>query len=615
MAPPLLFLRDIHLTFGGTPTLEGADLSIAPGDRLVARRPQRVRQVDAAEDRRRHDRGRSRRALPASRRDGALPAAGAGPVRLRDDARLCRGRPRPRRRCLPRRLSPDGARPRPATEDPKTLSGGEARRAALARVLAPEPDILLLDEPTNHLDLPAIEWLESEIASLRSALVLISHDRRFLENLSRATVWLDRGKTRRMERGFAFFEEWRDQVLEEEERDRAQARPQDRRRGALGPLRRHRAAQAQCPPHGQSRRPARRSAATPAASSARSSWRCRRPRKAASSSSRRSASPRAWGGPPVVKDFSIRIARGDRLGIVGPNGAGKTTLLNLLTGALAAGQRRASSSAPACQMVTLDQRRESLDPTATLADTLTGGGSDYVEVAGERKHVIGYMRDFLFAPEQARTPVSALSGGERGRLLLARALAQPSNLLVLDEPTNDLDLETLDLLQEMIGDYQGTVIVISHDRDFLDRVATSTLMSEGGGRWIDYAGGYSDMVAQRGAGVARGAAEKATRPRNTPASATAGRSRKRKLTFKEKHGLDTLPKRIDALIGGGCDAWRRSSPKPACSPAIPPASPAPAPAFRRSTARRPSSKTNGWRSRCCARISRQAPDSTPVLPP
>jgi len=254
---------------------------------------------------------------------------------------------------------------------------------------------------------------------------------------------------------------------------------------------------------------------------------------------------KSWGGPPIVRDFSDRIARGERVGIVGPNGAGKTTLLNLLTGTVKpdAGTVRIGASV---DMVTLDQRRESLDPEATLADAMTGGSSDYVDVGGERKHVIGYMKDFLFMPEQARTPVSALSGGERGRLMLARALARPSNLLVLDEPTNDLDLETLDLLQEMIGDYRGTVLVISHDRDFLDRVATSVIMAEGDGRWVDYAGGYSDMVLQRGAGVERKPVEKAARARSAEETPGA-RPGKRRLSFKEKHALETLPSTIDKL--------------------------------------------------------------------
>ena len=235
------------------------------------------------------------------------------------------------------------------------------------------------------------------------------------------------------------------------------------------------------------------------------------------------------------------MLRGDRLGIVGPNGAGKTTLLKLLTGEIPpdSGEVRIGTSLAS---VTLDQQRASLDPAATLADTLTGGGGDTVVVAGERRHVIGYMKDFLFKPEQARTPVGVLSGGERGRLMLACALARPSNLLVLDEPTNDLDLETLDLLQEMLADYPGTVLLVSHDRDFLDRVVTSTLASEGDARWIEYAGGYSDMLAQRG--PAAPTAEE--RPRPKPPQAPP-RPPSRKLSFKDKQALETLPGRIDAI--------------------------------------------------------------------
>jgi ATP-binding cassette subfamily F protein uup len=251
----------------------------------------------------------------------------------------------------------------------------------------------------------------------------------------------------------------------------------------------------------------------------------------------------------VVRDFSLRIQRGDRLGIVGPNGAGKTTLINLMTGVLPPdkGTVRLGTN---LQMVTLDQRRESLDPVSTLSEVLTGGRGDTVTVAGQPRHVVGYMKDFLFAPEQARTPVGALSGGERGRLMLARALARPSNLLVLDEPTNDLDLETLDLLQEMLADYPGTVLVVSHDRDFLDRVVTATLASDGGGRWTVYAGGYSDMVAQRGGGAPlraapkSGTAAKSARPAERAVSAS---ERRRGLSFKEKHALEKLPGRMEAL--------------------------------------------------------------------
>ncbi|MDT3376479.1 ATP-binding cassette domain-containing protein [Labrys neptuniae] len=559
MAPPLLFLRDVQLTFGGTPTLEGADLSIAPGERLclVGRNGSgkstllkiAAGLIEADRGERFVHPGATVRYLPQEpdlsgfATTLAYVEAGLGPGD--DDYRAL---------YLLNELGLTGE------ESPDNLSGGEARRTALARALAPEPDILLLDEPTNHLDLPAIEWLEKEIGSLRSALVLISHDRRFLENLSRATVWLDRGQTRRTDRGFAFFEEWRDQVLEEEERDRQKldrkivAEEHWVRYGVTARRKRNVRRMANLAALRQERRDARRVTGAVKLTMTEGEESGKLVVEAIGVN-------KNWGGPPIVKDFSIRIARGDRIGIVGPNGAGKTTLLNLLTGAIPPDSGVVKLGA-SLQMVTLDQRRESLDPQTTLSDTLTGGGSDYVEVGGERKHVIGYMRDFLFPPEQARTPVSVLSGGERGRLMLARALAKPSNFLVLDEPTNDLDLETLDLLQEMIGDYQGTVIVISHDRDFLDRVSTSILMSEGDGRWTEYAGGYSDMVAQRGGGVARKPAEKAETPKpavadQTAAGSTPERSGKRKLSFKEKHALETLPGKIDQLAAKAASLQER----------------------------------------------------------
>ncbi len=254
---------------------------------------------------------------------------------------------------------------------------------------------------------------------------------------------------------------------------------------------------------------------------------------------------KSFGDRPIVRNFSLRLLRGDRLALVGPNGAGKTTLINLLTGALEpdSGTIRLGTN---LQMATLDQRRAALDPNATLADSLTGGGSDWVEINGEKKHVIGYMKDFLFAPEQARTPTGKLSGGERARLLLARALSLPSNFLVLDEPTNDLDLETLDLLQEMLGDYPGTILLVSHDRDFLDRVAGSVVAAEGDGKWVEYAGGYSDMVAQRGFGVGPAAKPKAAERK--PARVEAPRAEpRRRLSFMEKHALETLPEKMATL--------------------------------------------------------------------
>jgi ATP-binding cassette subfamily F protein uup len=257
---------------------------------------------------------------------------------------------------------------------------------------------------------------------------------------------------------------------------------------------------------------------------------------------------KAFDGRAVIADFSIRIQRGDRIGIVGPNGSGKTTLVSLLTGQLApdSGTVRLGAN---IALASLDQRRDSLDPSATLAETLTGGRGDTVMVGGKPKHVAGYMKDFLFAPEQMRTPLAALSGGERGRLMLACAMAKASNLLVLDEPTNDLDLEMLDVLEEMLGDYAGTVILISHDRDFLDRVVSGVIAPEGNGRWAEYAGGYSDMLAQRGADLTRTPAKAAKESRadkSAPAPAAPPQA-KRKLSFNEKHALETLPKTIATL--------------------------------------------------------------------
>ncbi|WP_439497765.1 ABC-F family ATP-binding cassette domain-containing protein [Bosea sp. (in: a-proteobacteria)] len=546
---PLLHLRDVALTFGGQPLLESAEIAVSPGERvcLVGRNGSGkstllkiaagLVEPDSAE--RFLQPGVTVRYLPQEpdftgfRTSLAYVEAGLGPG---DDAY--------RARYLVEELGLTGE------EDPATMSGGESRRAALARVLAPEPDILLLDEPTNHLDLPVIEWLEGELKSLRSAMVLISHDRRFLTSLSRATIWLDRGQTRRMDRGFGEFEAWRDEVLAQEELDRHKldrkiAREEDWLR------------------YGVSARRTRNQRRLGELHALRDQ---RRTAKQAVGSVRLEASEaqtsgklvieavdiaKAYGDTTVVRNLSLRVARGDRIGIVGPNGAGKTTLINLLTGALKPDSGKVKLGV-ALEMVTLDQRRESLDPATPLGDALTGGGSDQVMVGGQPRHVVSYMKDFLFQPIQRGTPVGALSGGERGRLMLARALAKPSNLLVLDEPTNDLDLETLDLLQELLADYQGTVLLVSHDRDFLDRVVSATLISDGDGVWTEFAGGYSDMLAQRGRGVgakARAAVEKPAAPALRPATSAAAPAARRKLSFNEKHALETLPKRIETLQG------------------------------------------------------------------
>jgi ABC transport system ATP-binding/permease protein len=542
--PPLLQLRDIGLTLGGAALFEKAELSISPGDRiaLVGRNgsgKSTLMGIAAglvAPDRgTRFQQPTARLAfLPQEPDMSGFPTAldyvlaGLGE---HGDAHAARA--------MMTALALDPA------ADPATMSGGEARRAALARVLSPEPEILLLDEPTNHLDLIAIEWLENHLAGCRSAIALVSHDKRLLADLTNATVWVDRGTTHRLDRGFSAFEAWRDARLEEEESERrkldrrivgeehwmrygvtARRKRNMRRVGELEALRRE-------------RREARRSVglANMAAQDAKASGALVVEAERISKS---------YDRRPIVRDFSLRIMRGDRVGIIGANGAGKTTLINLLTGALApdSGAVRKGSNV---LMASLDQKRTSLRPSATLVDALTGGGSDYVTINGERRHVIGYMKDFLFDPEQARTPIERLSGGERGRLTLAIALAAPSNLIVLDEPTNDLDVETLDLLQELLADYTGTILLVSHDRDFLDRVATSVIVSEGAGRWLEYAGGYSDMVAQRGYGLSGPLAsptEKPERPTGRPRSQPAA---KRKLGFNEKRALELLPERMDAL--------------------------------------------------------------------
>ena len=548
MAPPLLFLKDIRLTFGGTPLLEGADLSIGAGERLclVGRNGSgkstllkiAAGLIESDHGERFIQPGATWRYLP---QEPDLSAFSSTLAYV--EAGLTPGDDVYRARYLLEALGLTG------DENPKTLSGGEARRAALARVLAPEPDILMLDEPTNHLDLPAIEWLESELKSLKSALVLISHDRRFLENLSRATVWLDRGVTRRLEKGFGDFEAWRDTVLEEEERERHKLDRQIVREehwvryGVTARRKRNVRRMADLAALRQKRRDARGpqgGVKLEAADADLSGTQVIEAEKISLS----------FGEKIIVKDFSTRILRGDRIGLVGANGAGKTTLLNLLMGKLEPDQGRVRRGTNLA-MTTLEQKRDSLDPTMSLADTLSGGSGDRIVVNGENRHVVSYMKDFLFSPEQARTPVGTLSGGERARLLLALALANPSNLLVLDEPTNDLDLETLDLLEEMLADYQGTLIVVSHDRDFLDRVATAIIVSEGDGVWLDYAGGYSDMVAQRGRGVDPRTSEGTKVPqktRDTPSSRdTATANEKRKLSFNEKRLLETLPERIEAL--------------------------------------------------------------------
>ncbi|MFL6790498.1 MAG: ABC-F family ATP-binding cassette domain-containing protein [Bradyrhizobium sp.] len=545
MAPPLIQLKAIALTFGGTPLLSGVELSVSAEERvaLIGRNGSgkstllkiAAGLVEPDSGSRFVQPGATIRYLPQE-----PDLAGHATTLAYVEAGLGPGDDRYQARFLLEQLGLHG------DEEPAHVSGGEARRAALARALAPSPDILLLDEPTNHLDLPTIEWLEAELEGRRSALVLISHDRRFLTNLSRSTAWLDRGQIRQIDRGFAAFEAWRDEVLAEEEREQHKL---DRkivneehwlRYGVSGRRKRNVKRLGNLHALRDRRRNYRGAAgnANLAAAEAEKSGRMVIEAKNIAKS---------YGDRKIVDGFSIRVQRGDRIGVVGPNGAGKTTLVDLLTGAHApdSGSIRLGAN---IEMATLDQHRESLDPKSTLAEALTGGRGDHVMVGGRPKHVVSYMKDFLFAQEQMRTPLEVLSGGERGRLMLAGALAKPSNLLVLDEPTNDLDLETLDVLEEMLGDYEGTVILISHDRDFLDRVVTSVIVPEGNGRWIEYAGGYSDMLAQRGADLKREAAKAtAVTEEKRELKAAAPGTPKRRLSFNEKHALETLPNTIAKL--------------------------------------------------------------------
>ena len=494
MPPPLMLLQDIRATLGTQALLDGAAIGVSAGERicLVGRNGSgKSTLLKIAAGLMQPDGGScfvqpgaTIRYLPQEPDLSGFATtldyveAGLGPG---NDAR--------RVPALLDRLGLSGM------EDPAQLSGGEARRAALARVLAPSPDLLLLDEPTNHLDLPAIEWLEKELASSRAGIVLISHDRRLLQNLGRAVVWLEGGITRRMDRGFEHFEAWREEVAEQEARDRQKLARQIVREehwityGVTARRKRNVRRVAEL----AALRQKRRDMGGPGSALKMAAVEGEISGKQVTVAEHVSKS---YGERPIVRDLSLRVLRGDRLGIIGPNGAGKTTLLRLLTGASPPDSGSVVTGTN-LQPVTLDQQRAALDPARTLQDTLTGGDGDQVTVGGQKRHVVGYMKDFLFRPEQARTQVGMLSGGERGRLLLACALARPSNLLILDEPTNDLDLETLDLLQELLAEYPGTVLLVSHDRDFLDRVVTSTLASEGGGLWLEYAGGYSDMLAQK----------------------------------------------------------------------------------------------------------------------
>ena len=553
---PLLQLSDISLTFGGDPIFDNVSLTVQQGDRvaLVGRNgsgKSTLMKVMAGLV----EPDKGTRAVPPGMSVGymeqhpdisgfaTLGDFAASELEAGEEYRV--------------EMVAEGLKFDPGLS-PQTASGGERRRAALAKLLAEGPDLMLLDEPTNHLDIQAIGWLEQQLKDTRKAFVLISHDRAFLRELTRATLWIDRGITRRQERGFTEFEAWRDKVWEEEDASRhkldqkikAEARwavegisaRRKRNQGrvrALQDLRAERSAQIK-----------RQGTAAMALESGPKSG-----RKVIEAD----GISKAYDENVILSDFSLKVLRKDRIAFVGPNGVGKTTLLNMLmkreepdTGTVTHG----TSLVPAF----FDQARAGLAPDMSLWENLTGdkdmrvsGQADQVLVRGQPKHVVGYLKEFLFDERQGRAPVRSLSGGEKARLLLAKLMARESNLLVLDEPTNDLDIESLDLLQELLDDYDGTVLLVSHDRDFLDRVATTTIAMEGNGQATVYAGGWSDYQAQRA--EAQPAAVEAQKAKGKPAQgaepkpAEKPQKSKPKLSFTEKHRLEELPGLIERLEG------------------------------------------------------------------
>ncbi|MGR3436489.1 MAG: ABC-F family ATP-binding cassette domain-containing protein [Shimia sp.] len=547
--PPLLQLSDVSLTFGGDPVFDGLSLVVQPGDRvaLVGRNGSgKSTLLKVMAGLVEPDGGD--RVVPPGISVGYMEQdpSMAGHATLGDfalsDLDPAEGY---RVEMAAEGLKFDPARP------VATASGGERRRAALAKLMAEAPELMLIDEPTNHLDIQAIQWLEAQLGATRAAFVLISHDRAFLTALTRATLWIDRGEVRRQEKGFAAFEAWRDATWAQEDEARhrlnrkikAEARwavegisaRRKRNQGrvrALADLRAERAGQI-----------ARQGTAAMALESG---------PKSGKKVIEATGLTKAFGDTAIARGFDLTVQRGDRVAFVGPNGAGKTTLLKMLIGQESpdAGSVKLGTN---LEVAVFDQTRSELPQGMSLWEALTSetdlrvsGRADQVMVRGQPKHVVGYLKEFLFDEAQARAPVEALSGGEKARLLLAKIMAKPSNLLILDEPTNDLDVETLDLLQDILGDYDGTVLLVSHDRDFLDRVATTTIAFEGRGRLGVYAGGWSDYLAQRPEAAAAQPGPKASSKgagKPTPKAPEPDPA----LTFTERHRLDALPAEIDRL--------------------------------------------------------------------
>ncbi len=549
---PLLQLNSISLTFGGDPIFSDLDLVVQTGDRLalVGRNgsgKSTLMKIMAGLV----EPDQGTRILPSGISVGYMEQDPdmQGFATLGDYA--CSGLDASEIYRVERAgegLKFDPARP------VSTASGGERRRAALAKLMAEAPDLMLLDEPTNHLDIQAISWLEEELKATRTGYVIISHDRAFLNALTRATLWVDRGQVRRQEIGFQGFEAWRDKVWQDEDIARhkldrkiksearwavegisARRKRNQGRVRALQDLRQERASQIK-----------RQGAAAMELSSAPKSGRKVIDAQGLS---------KHFGDKTIVSNFSLTIQRGDRVAFVGPNGVGKTTLLKILMGEVAPDTGTVTLGTNLLPAI-FDQARAQLDPDMTLWDSLTGdpdmrvsGKADQIMVRGAPKHVVGYLKEFLFDEAQARAPVRSLSGGEKARLLLAKIMARESNLLILDEPTNDLDVETLDLLQELLDEFDGTVLLVSHDRDFLDRIAATTIAMEGDGKATVYAGGWSDYQSQRSAPAtdSKTAAKKQAQPSAPPPNPASPKRKPSGLSYTEKHRLEKLPDIITRL--------------------------------------------------------------------
>ena len=539
--PPLLTLRDVHVTFGGRPVFEGVECHIQPGDRicLVGRNGSGkstlmkvmagIVEIDDGEL-------FLQPGVTVSylSQDPIMPEGetvhdyvSSGLRHEEDHYRVDM--------CL-EAMKLDG------TRDTSTLSGGEGRRAAIARAIVSEPDILLLDEPTNHLDLPTIQWLEEELQAFKGAMMMISHDRTFLRKLSRQLLWLDRSKIRRNEQGYEFFDEWVEIVMQEEEKEATRINIQiaeEERYMLKGVTARRK----------RNMRRVRKLAELreTKANFVKQQGTAKLQVESGKASGKLVIEAtdlnKSFGDNVITKGFSTRIMRGDKIGLIGPNGAGKTTILKLLTGQMApdSGDIRIGTNLTAAYF---DQKRGNLPQDKTCWDYLADTGGDEIMVHDTPKHVVTYMRDFLFEERQARQPIHALSGGEKNRLMLAKLLASPTNFLVLDEPTNDLDMETLDLLQEVLAEYDGTLLLVSHDRDFLDRVVTSTIAVEGQGDVQEYPGGYEDYLQQRKT------AEIVETPKAKPVAEKAKPAPKKskgKLSYKDQRELDMLPQKMEDL--------------------------------------------------------------------